>query len=90
MDCCSIGADGLFVWFDWETFGGSCTNIEGLEEDAQMGLLLDLDEGTLSIYQNGQRLAVLKDGLSGEYCWWLAIVKWGAPVSIRRGLDPEE
>ena len=38
-----------------------------------VGLLLDLDEGTLSVYKNGRRLGTMKDGLSGEYCWLMSI-----------------
>ena len=51
---------------------------------AQIGLLLDLNEGTLSIHQNGRRMGVLKDNLSGEYCWY-ATVNCRASVSIQRG-----
>ena len=35
------------------------------------GLLLDLDEGTLTLYQNGQQLGTAKSGLSGEYTWFV-------------------
>ncbi|EJK69480.1 hypothetical protein THAOC_09257, partial [Thalassiosira oceanica] len=38
------------------------------------GMLLDLGNGTLSVYQNGQRLGTLKDGLAGEYCWTCSII----------------
>ena len=38
-------------------------------ENGKVGMLLDLDEGTLSLYINGEKKGVLKDGLSGEYCW---------------------
>ena len=55
-----------------------------------IGLLLDLDEGTLSMYQNGQRLATLKDGLSGEYCWYAGVDSSSESISIERGLAPQE
>ncbi|KAL9191574.1 hypothetical protein ACHAXT_001280 [Thalassiosira profunda] len=42
--------------------------------DAEFGLLLDLDEGTLVVYKNGKRLGVLKDGLRGEYVWTASIM----------------
>jgi len=35
----------------------------------EIGLLLDLDEGTLSVYKNGHKQGVMKSGLSGPYCW---------------------
>lgn len=35
----------------------------------KVGLLLDLDEGTLSVYINGEDKGVMKDNLSGPYCW---------------------
>ena len=48
------------------------------------GMLLDLDSGTLSVYQNGQRVGTLKDGLAGVYCWTACLAGWGS-VSIERG-----
>jgi len=44
----------------------------------KIGLLLDLDAGTLTIYKNGERLGTAKDGLAGEYCWFgtLASKSW--------------
>jgi len=47
--------------------------IDGVQQYAPVGLLLDLDEGVLSLYQNGQRLATLKDALSGKYCWYMQL-----------------
>ena len=33
-------------------------------------MLLDLDEGTVTVYQNGVCLGVKKgEGLAGHYCW---------------------
>ena len=50
-------------------------------------LLLDLDEGTLSVYKNGRKLGVMKRGLAGEYCW-IASMWNGTSVSIKRGTIP--
>jgi hypothetical protein len=36
----------------------------------RIGLLLDLDQGCMSIYKNGSRLGLLQhSGLSGQFCW---------------------
>ncbi|KAL9191121.1 hypothetical protein ACHAXT_000827 [Thalassiosira profunda] len=49
-----------------ESWGG----MEGFEiVDGEVGLLLDLDEGTLAVYKNGRRLGIMQEGLEGEYCW---------------------
>ena len=40
-----------------------------LEEGARVGLLLDLDQGSMTVYKNDERLGVMATGLSGEYCW---------------------
>ena len=52
-------------------------------------MLLDLDEGTLSVYKNGRKLGVMKRGLAGHYCWVVALVAAGSQVSIKRGPVPE-
>ena len=39
----------------------------------RIGLLLDLDEGSIAVYLNGVRLGVMDDGLSGEYCWAVSL-----------------
>ena len=31
--------------------------------------LLDLDDGTLTVYKNGRCLGIMKKGLVGYYCW---------------------
>ena len=51
-----------------------------------LGILLDLDEGTLSVYQNGRRVGTLKDGLAGEYCWIAGFFS-ECDVSIQRGYN---
>jgi len=65
------------------------SNWEGVNkynrEKNTLGTLLDLDSGTLSVYQNGQRLGILKDGLAGQYCWITCFVKNSASIKIERG-----
>ena len=50
-------------------------------------MLLDLDEGTLSVYKDGRKLGVMKSGLAGQYCW-VASMWNGTSVSIKRGTIP--
>ena len=51
------------------------------------GLLLDLDNGTLTVYQNRQRIGVLINGLSGVYSWMVFTVD-DTEFSIERGPVP--
>ena len=53
----------------------------------EIGMLLDLVSGTLSVYQNGKLLGTLMDGLAGEYCW--SASGQHLAVSIRRGSGNE-
>ena len=39
------------------------------EEGDRIGMLLDLDQGTMTVYKNDERLGVMATGLSGEYSW---------------------
>ena len=61
-------------------------------EDAQagdtIGMLLNLEEGTLTVYKNNRRLGVMKDGLSGSYCWYTSLIEGDAAVAIKRGQPP--
>ena len=67
--------------------------MENAREDCTIGLVLDFDNGTLSVYKNGRRLGMMKCGLSGEYCW-MAIIQplYGSlDIEIKRELSlPEE
>ena len=53
------------------------------------GLLVDLNEGTLAVYKNGRRLGVAKDGLAGEYCFFVTLWSEGE-ISVERGLPPRD
>jgi hypothetical protein len=42
-------------------------------EGDRIGLLLDLDQGSMTVYKNDKRLGVMATGLSGEYCWAVSL-----------------
>ena len=42
---------------------------ETKETSFKIGMVLDLDEGTLDVYKNDRRLGTMMTGLVGEYCW---------------------
>ena len=65
------------------------------QKNCSLGILLDLDEGTLSVFEvlkNGKTKlkGVLKDGLSGEYCWVVEItdIADGTVVQMKGGVPP--
>ena len=40
------------------------------EQGDRIGMLLDLDQGSMSVWKNGQRLGVMQaEGLTGPLCW---------------------
>ncbi|EJK44796.1 hypothetical protein THAOC_36636 [Thalassiosira oceanica] len=85
---CYLSTDGIYCWDDW-AIDRPTMSIDGFQRNTPIGLLLDLDEGSLSVYQNGQRLQTLKDGLSGEYCWFATVWECSS-ISMERGLTPGE
>jgi hypothetical protein len=49
---------------------------QGAEEVGdRIGLLLDLDQGTMTVYKNDERLGVMATGLSGEYSWAMTMYR---------------
>jgi len=74
--------DNSYLFSD-ETWEGS----ESISLGDELGMLLDLDEGTLSVYKNGRKLGVMKRGLAGPYCWVVSITR-GVQVTIKRGTIP--
>ena len=61
--------------------------MERLSPLYKIGMLLDLNEGTLSVYKNGRRLGLMKRGLAGRYCWVVKVMR-GTQVTIKRGPVP--
>ncbi|EJK46564.1 hypothetical protein THAOC_34762, partial [Thalassiosira oceanica] len=66
VHCCSYYCNsGRCYWTDWNTednYSG-WQGQEGFRGSGTIGLLLDLDEGTLSVFKDGRRLGVMKEGL---------------------------
>ena len=42
------------------------------EPGDRIGMLLDLDQGSMTVWKNGVQLGVMAEGLSGPYWCWAA------------------
>ena len=81
---------GLVDWTDWYNERSSGRRgLEGVRGSGTAGLLLDLDEGALSVFKikNDRRLGMIKDGLGGEYCWFVSVCS-ACMISVSKGLAP--
>ncbi|EJK57044.1 hypothetical protein THAOC_22958 [Thalassiosira oceanica] len=64
--------NGAMSWTSWDNEGedfAEWDGMEGCDAGDAVGMLINLDEGALVVYKNNRRLGVMKDGLSGSYCW---------------------
>ena len=87
---CRLGVrSSVFYWSNWRDEYAENTNWEGYNKYngycTTLGMFLDLESGTLSLYQYGRRLGTLKDGLAGEYCWIAGFSEAEQYISIQRG-----
>ncbi|EJK44687.1 hypothetical protein THAOC_36757 [Thalassiosira oceanica] len=90
VHCCTYYSyNGRCYWTDWDSENDSSDwqGQEGLRGNGTIGLLLDLDEGTLSVFKNGRRLGVMKEGLGGEHCWFVTANR-PCTISISRDRAP--
>ena len=81
---------GRMSWTNWaseEQLGAVWEGMEGCKAGGTVGMLLNLNEGTLAVYENNRRLGVMKDGLTGSYCWCTSLGQ-GDAVTIRNGEAP--
>ena len=84
--CNYFSAHGKMIWTNWDepVESREWEGMEGCESGDTVGMLLDLDVGTLSLYKNNRRLGVMKDGLDGSYCWNVSVWE-GVEVAIKKG-----
>jgi hypothetical protein len=68
---------------DWE-------GKQGAREGDRIGMLLDLDQGSMTVYKNDERLGVMATGLSGEYSWAVDQCLNGESALIRPAALPGE
>ena len=65
VDCCQYyNFEGECIWCNWGTGEKHEVELDGMGTDIvdiEVGLLLDLDEGTLTVYKDGERLGVMKN-----------------------------
>ena len=53
-------------------------------EGDRIGLLLDLEKGSMAVYKNDERLGLMvTSGLHGEFCWAIGIATPGHAVRIQ-------
>ena len=91
IQCCMYNVSTGFCYTsDWESDRPAIVTWDGSEHvysGDELGMLLDLDEGTLSIYKNGRKLGVATKGLAGPYCWAVSM-NTGVQVYMKRGTIP--
>ena len=85
VNCCMCYTyDGYCYSHDWEgNFDREAWDGQEIPSSScKVGMLLDLDEGTLSVYNNGRKLGVMKRGLAGHYCWVVTLLPPRSQVTI--------
>ena len=69
-------------WHDWEGMQGA------REEGDRIGMLLDLDQGTMTVYKNDERLGVMATELGGKYSWAVVLIDEGDSARIEAAALP--
>ena len=68
------------------SYGSSFEGSQSADEGDRIGMLLDLDQGSMTVYKDGDRLGVMvAEGLSGEYCWGVVLGDQQESLSIGAG-----
>ena len=63
--------------------------MRGAVEGDRMGLLLDLDQGSMAVWKNGVQLGVMvAEGLSGPLCWAVSLYTQGSSTRIESAPAP--
>eukprot|EP01046_Picozoa_sp_COSAG06_P035403 COSAG06_NODE_3803_length_4890_cov_8.042162_1_plen_322_part_00 len=59
-----------------------------MEQGDRIGMLLDFDQGSMTVYKNDEWLGVMATGLSGEYCWAVSLYHQDNSVRIEAAAAP--
>jgi hypothetical protein len=73
-------------YHSWE---GMQQGVQGARVGDRIGMLLDLDQGSMTVYKNDEWLGVMATGLSGEYCWAVELYHESESARIEPALAPE-
>ena len=90
--CQYITSSGQMSWTSWageRQLGVTWRGTERCITGDTASMLLNLDKGTLTVYKNNRRLGVMKNGLSGLYCWYATLTGDEKVVTIREGKAPK-
>ncbi|EJK43899.1 hypothetical protein THAOC_37610, partial [Thalassiosira oceanica] len=91
---CDSGTAEAFIRNDPDWWDRNNSNSDDDDDDdddnsgrsrlgSAFGLILDLDEGKLSVYKDGVSHGVMKSGLDGEFCWMTCTTFWDKYTDIR-------
>ena len=70
---------------DWEGKQGAD------EQGNRIGMLLDLDQGSMAVWKNDEKLRVMvAEGLSGPLCWAVSLGRQGDCARIESAQLPEQ
>ena len=80
--------------YDGRRFPGFNTweGVQGATQPGdRIGMLLDLDQGSMTVWKNEEQLGVMQaEGLSGEYCWAVSLFQHGESARIESAPVPDE
>ena len=58
------------------------------EQGDRIGMLLDLDQGSMTVWKNGEQLGVMvAEGLSGPLCWAVSL-RYGSSARVESAAVP--
>jgi len=82
---------GHHCWFS-NTLPDSYGRRNFLRTGDEMGLVLDIDDGTVSVYKNGRAIHASNGGFQGHYCWAVSIINgvYRGAVKVESAPFPEQ
>ena len=89
--CEYFSQDGKMCWINWDDDEDNWyldwKGMESCRAGDTVGMLLNLDEGTLTVYKNNLRLGIMKNDLHGSYCWFVTLLD-NDTVALKGGTRP--